>query len=292
MKIRSKIDLDKEKLAIEQKKLELEQIKFSYLQETEEKKLQIASKSYRLDKFSKFAIPVALFGLSVATYLSSADRWQKEQDTKKSEYQIKQDERLMEKAKFQKEFIDQYHDSIVSNDMVKYQNTLKEAAVFFTGSDFNDIKEKIETIHYSVKVEVATAGVAPSIKQILPENNKTQPENDFTRYTNKINEYNKSLMNDANDAVTWYQLAYAQFRVADYGHAYKSITNSISLMNSQDYSEKHKFNAIINAAKIMCAQGKVDFSISYLNKSLQLYPSIKNTISKDGELMKTCNLSQ
>lgn len=88
-----------------------------------------------------------------------------------------------------------------------------------------------------------------------------------------------------NDIQAWNALAYSQFRLGDHEEAMKSISRAIDLKPSERGLSRL---VIINAVKILCAQGKTDGARTYLNVAIGMNPEIVSEVKKDGELLRIC----
>jgi tetratricopeptide (TPR) repeat protein len=88
-----------------------------------------------------------------------------------------------------------------------------------------------------------------------------------------------------DDVQAWNALAYAQLRQGDTDGAFKSISRAIELKPT----EANLVRVItLNAAKILCAQGKIDSARTYLNVAIGMNQQLLSAAKSDGELSRTC----
>lgn len=88
------------------------------------------------------------------------------------------------------------------------------------------------------------------------------------------------------DAQAWNALAYAQLHLGKVDDAYTSISKAIEFLAPSDTSLGSV--VAINAAKILCAQGKADPARTYLNVAIDLNQELLARVKGDGELLHMC----
>ncbi|KNC88256.1 tetratricopeptide repeat protein [Trabulsiella odontotermitis] len=90
------------------------------------------------------------------------------------------------------------------------------------------------------------------------------------------------------DASLWNQRAYAQYRSGSYADAMNSISVAIRIGSNE---ERVNNLMAINAAKILCAQGRINDGNNYIKQAINAMPGLIATAQKDGELITVCQLS-
>ena len=88
-----------------------------------------------------------------------------------------------------------------------------------------------------------------------------------------------------DDVQAWNALAYAQLRQGETDDAFKSISHAIDLKPTEPSLARV---IAINAAKILCAQGKTASARTYLNVAIGMNQELLPAAKNDGELLRIC----
>ncbi|PLY39672.1 hypothetical protein CSZ94_25140 [Janthinobacterium sp. ROICE36] len=88
-----------------------------------------------------------------------------------------------------------------------------------------------------------------------------------------------------DDIQAWNALAYAQLRLDEIDEAFKSISRAIELKPTEGNLGRV---VVINATKILCAQGKEDSARTYLNVAIGMNQQLLSAAKGDGELLRIC----
>ena len=88
-----------------------------------------------------------------------------------------------------------------------------------------------------------------------------------------------------DDIQAWNALAYAQLRLDDIDEAFNSISRAIELKPAEENLGRV---VVINATKILCAQGKRDTARTYLNVAIGMNQQLLSASKGDGELLRIC----
>jgi Flp pilus assembly protein TadD, contains TPR repeats len=268
----------------------------------EYEKFLISKNSLRLDLFSKIAIPVSVFVLSYATYVTNNELTSRkiEQDTnsKNMELAIKNKELAVNteenKRKHNREigdFAKNNYDAIISNkesDKAKIDFLIKTSIpkdeqpqiIFEIGklraevSKFNaSIKEDTHIKDYTTYKEMG--------KSLLRDG----------KYEDAISYYKIAVLLNKSDAELLMFLSYAQFKAKQFEDAYLNIGDAILLANQSEYKDSVKLNMVINATKILCAQKKFEFANTYWQSSVKKFPALIDTVKNDVELVNVCKMN-
>ncbi|WP_333602449.1 hypothetical protein [Atlantibacter hermannii] len=90
------------------------------------------------------------------------------------------------------------------------------------------------------------------------------------------------------DSSLWNYRAYSQFRSGDYNAAKDSISVAIKIGSHDDKTNKL---TSINAAKILCAQGKIADGTNYIQQAINVIPGLYSYAKNDKELVKYCHIN-
>ncbi len=157
-------------------------------------------------------------------------------------------------------------------------------ATFISPDDALDVKTKARNIHAS-SIE-PTPQANDDTGQIRFKTLGFQYAN-AGHFTEAALSFSNAISLAPKDAQALNALAYVQLRQGQYDEAYDSISKAI---DSKPIDPKLGNLIIINAAKILCAQGKLDSARAYLNVALQMNPHWLRAAKNDGELLRLCEI--
>ncbi|WP_414849388.1 tetratricopeptide repeat protein [Kosakonia quasisacchari] len=109
---------------------------------------------------------------------------------------------------------------------------------------------------------------------------------------NQYKEASQAFINatqiEPDNSSLWNFRAYSEFRSGNYNAAKDSISVAIKI-GSQD----NKTNKLmsINAAKILCAQGKISDGANYIQQAMNVIPGLYSFAKNDKELIKYCHIN-
>lgn len=292
---RPSISLDEKKLNIEMEKLSLEQRKFKL----EASKASLAAKSYRIDLWSKLAIPVAVFVLAAATYYTNSsnmsDRMVFDADNKKVEFRQKEEELFIKKSESEQNreankarFIQNNLELITAPAPESEQRLAALANAVLPAIDVHEVLEKAKAIR-----------VSSTPQEVITD--KASPLNASSEYLNtgkifaKSGNFEQALTNfematllNTSDPLAWNYKAYAEMRTDRNDAALKSISTAINLKPVEASAQRI---IMLNATKILCSLGRTEDALSYINKSIALSPEMYDLARKDQEFGKRCNFA-
>lgn len=104
-------------------------------------------------------------------------------------------------------------------------------------------------------------------------------------FENALRNFNTAVDQNSNDPLAWNFKAYSEFRTNQFTAALASIVHAWKLNPSENKTRRF---IVINATKILCAQGRSSEAASFFNQSASVVPEIVTDVHADGEFQSTC----
>lgn len=280
-------DIEREKLEVERLRLELER-----------ERLKLDQRSRWPDLVSKVGIPGTLLLLSAATFWGSYEQAERrsvaENDFKKAELAIqqsnlglRQSEHAMAKERHTSDFIQAHYKTYIAPDAGARDSVIALVSVTFSDQlEAQGVIRRLDAMRTSMReVSVDTLTQHEQSRVLLEAGRQSVREGKFGEAVQRLTSH---LVLEPGSAWGWNSKAYALLRMNDHTSALHSISQANSLSPTDPLLQRM---IAINAAKILCASGRTQDGISYVNTSAAAIPGFTALAKRDTELTSMCGFT-
>lgn len=279
--------IEAEKLSIENKRLALD-----------ESRLEMDRRSQLWDRIGKVGLPSAVLLLSVATfyatYQQNEHRSLAENSHKEAELTIqqinlglRQSEQSMAQDRYISEFITTHYVTYVSpDDNGRARVSALVVATFSDPAVVHSVMRRFEAMRASLQQTPVDGLSQQQQSQLLLSTGQQSVRSG--NYREAVQYLTSHLALEPTSVAGWNSKAYALLLLDDHAQALDAISRAISLRPSQ---KELQLVVAINAAKILCAAGRGQDGISYINASIAALPDFAAAARKDGQLTRICRVT-
>jgi tetratricopeptide (TPR) repeat protein len=282
----SDLDIEAAKLSIERERLALDR-----------KRLEMEQKSQHKDTIAKIGLPLAVLLLSAVTfygtYQQNEHRSLAESSHKEAELAIqqinlglRQSEQSMSQDRYISEFITTHYVAYLSPDgNGKAQVSALVVATFSDPAVVHSVMRRFEAMRASLQQTPIDRLSQQQQSQLLLTTGQQAVQSG--KYREAVQYLTSHLALEPTSVAGWNSKAYALLLLDDHAQALDAISRAISLRPSQ---KKLQQVVAINAAKILCAAGRGQDGISYINASIAALPDFAAAARNDGQLTRICRV--
>ncbi len=198
--------------------------------------------------------------------------------------------------------------AVITNGTDQEVASLKaNAATRFTRSDdlnevismIDNLRQSSATRHTQIDTQLAEPEVQnqPSMTRASPQEADRsakvmidyavdgQKELVAGNFEQAVVNYLLAAKSTPSDPSLWNSLAYAQLRAGQAKEAYDSIVRAAALHPTSPRTQNY---VAINATKILCALGRKQEALGYLNQQLSQLPTLQERVTGDAEINRYC----